>query len=691
MSNPFPGRTVLSDVANLNCWKKVEVLISGQDVREIEMKRPHTNLFWGGLLMIVSCSPRPDGSAIQQPSRLEAVSFAAVRIDDSFWRPRIETNRTVTIPANFQKSEETGRISNFARAGGLEEGPHQGRRYDDSDVFKIIEGASYSLSQTPDPDLDSYLDGLIAKIGAAQEEDGYLYTIRTLGDAKEHPHAGDERWAYLVHSHELYNVGHMYEAAVAHHRATGKRALLDVAIKNADLMVAEFGPGRNYDVPGHEEIEIGLAKLYQVTGKREYLDLAKFFVDQRGRHENRTEGGVLGPDDYGGSPEYAQDHLPVVEQTEAVGHSVRALYLYSGVADVAALSEDMSYLAALDRLWRNLVHEKTYLTGGLGSSREGESFGPAFALENTTAYNETCAAIASILWNHRLFLLHGDAAYLDVLERSLYNGALSGVSLRGDTFFYPNPLASDGKTAFNQGSATRAPWFATSCCPTNISRFLPSVSGYLYATKGADLYVNLFAGNRAEIETASNRVAITQVTDYPWDGDVTITLKPERAEEFTVYVRIPGWARNEPLAGGLYSYLGDSPGSASIEVNGDSVPVRMERGFARVRRHWRAGDTIRVELPIAVRRVKSRPEVKPNAGLVAIERGPLVYCVEGVDHGGSIDGVHVAPDAKFAVNRRNDLLGGVDAIDWDGFTAVPYYSWSNRGIGPMAVWLPAKP
>ena len=655
------------------------------------MKRPHTYVFWGGLLMIVSCSPQPYGSAVEQPSRLEAVSFADVRIDDSFWRPRIETNRTVTIPANFQKSEETGRISNFARAGGLEEGPHQGRRYDDSDVFKIIEGASYSLSQTPDPDLDSYLDGLIAKIGAAQEEDGYLYTIRTLGDAKEHPHAGDERWAYLVHSHELYNVGHMYEAAVAHHRATGKRALLDVAIKNADLMVAEFGPGRNYDVPGHEEIEIGLAKLYQVTGKREYLDLAKFFVDQRGRHENRTEGGVLGPDDYGGSPEYAQDHLPVVEQTEAVGHSVRALYLYSGVADVAALSEDMSYLAALDRLWRNLVHEKTYLTGGLGSSREGESFGPAFALENATAYNETCAAIASILWNHRLFLLHGDAAYLDVLERSLYNGALSGVSLRGDTFFYPNPLASDGKTAFNQGSATRAPWFATSCCPTNISRFLPSVSGYLYATKGADLYVNLFAGNRAEIETASNRVAITQVTDYPWDGDVTITLKPERAEEFTLYVRIPGWARNEPLAGGLYSYLGDSPGSPSIEVNGDSVPVRKERGFARVRRHWRAGDTIRVELPIAVRRVKSRPEVKPNAGLVAIERGPLVYCVEGVDHGGSIDGVHVAPDAKFAVNRRNDLLGGVDAIDWDGFTAVPYYSWSNRGIGPMAVWLPAKP
>ena len=667
------------------------MLTSGKGILVSEMKCLYTCVIWGALLSLLSCSPQPDGSADEQPERLEAVSFAAVLMDDSFWQPRIETNRTVTIPANFRKSEETGRISNFARAGGLEEGPHQGKHYDDSDVFKIIEGASYSLSQTPDPELDAYLDGLIAKIAAAQEEDGYLYTIRSLDAAKGHPYAGDERWEYLVHSHELYNVGHMYEAAVAHYRATGKRAFLDIAIKNADLIVAEFGPDGMHDVPGHEEIEIGLAKLYQVTGKQQYLDLAKFFVDQRGRHENRTEGGVLGPDDHGGGPEYAQDHLPVVEQTEAVGHSVRALYLYSGMADVATLSGDESYLPALDRLWRNLVHEKTYLTGGLGSSREGESFGPAFGLENATAYNETCAAIASILWNQRLFLLHEDAAYLDVLERSLYNGALTGVSLKGDTFFYPNPLASDGKTEFNQGSSTRAPWFETSCCPTNISRFLPSVSGYVYATKGADLYVNLFAGSRAAIETASNRVEVIQATNYPWDGEVSITLKPERVEEFTVYLRIPGWARNEPLPGGLYSYLGDLPGSASIEVNGDSFPVQMERGFAPIRRHWRADDTIRVELPLAARLVKSRPEVKPNAGLVAIERGPLVYCVEGIDHGGSIAGVHVTPKAEFVVNRRSDLLGGVDAIEWDGFTAVPYYSWSNRGIGTMAVWLPGKP
>lgn len=361
------------------------------------------------------------------------------------------------------------------------------------------------------------------------------------------------------------------------------------------------------------------------------------------------------------------------------------------MADVATLSGDESYLPALDRLWQNLVYEKTYITGGLGSSRERESFGPAFALENATAYNETCTAIASILWNHRRFLLHGNAAYLDVLERTLCNGALSGVSLKGDTFFHPNPLASDGNTEFNQGSATRVPWFETSCCPTNISRFLPSVSGYLYATSGSDIYVNLFAGSRAEIETGSNRLNVIQETNYPWDGDVSITVDPERVEEFTVHLRIPGWARNEPLPGGLYTYLGDSPGDASIEVNGRSLPVQLDRGFARIRRTWHQDDVIRLELPLAVRRVRSRPEVEPNAGLVAVERGPLVYCVEGVDHDGSIEEAHVTPDTQFVVNRRNDLLGGVDAIGWQGFTAMPYYSWSNRGIGPMAVWLPQEP
>ena len=633
-------------------------------------------------LVFTGCASQPEAEP-PPAGRLTATPFHAVKMQDAFWRPRIETNRTVTIPTNFRRSEETGRIANFARAGGLEDGPHQGKHYDDSDVFKIIEGASYSLSQTADPELDGYLDDLIAKIAAAQEDDGYLYTIRTLGAAAERP-AGLERWAYLVHSHELYNVGHMYEAAVAHYRATGKRTLLDVAINNADLIAATFGPGKNHDVPGHEEIEIGLAKLFQVTGKREYLDLAKFFIDQRGRHESRSDGGVLD------EPEYAQDHLPVIEQTEAVGHAVRALYLFSGVADIAALTGDESYLPALNRLWTNLVHQKTYLTGGLGSSRKGESFGPAFGLENATAYNETCAAIASILWNHRLFLLHEDAAYLDVLERTLYNGALSGVSLEGDTFFYPNPLAADGKTEFNQGSATRAPWFGTSCCPTNIARFLPSMPGYLYAVRGDDLYVNLFAGSRAELETTSNRLVVTQTTSYPWEGEVEIALKPERVAEFTVYLRIPGWARNEPLPGGLYSYANEQAGEVSVEVNGEAVPLRIEKGFAPIRRAWRADDVIRVRLPLSPRLVRSRPEVAENAGRLAIERGPLVYCVEGVDNGGSIDEVRLGENAGLTASRRDDLLGGIDVIEWDGFNAVPYYAWSNRGVGPMAVWLPAS-
>lgn len=637
----------------------------------------------GALLLAVACGQQPEPAEVAGEARLEAAPFNVVRVVDSFWRPRLETNRTVTIPTNFERSEETGRIANFARAGRLEEGPHEGRHYNDSDVFKIIEGAAYSLSQTPDPQLDAYLDGLIAKIAAAQEDDGYLYTIRTLRAAEGTP-AGDERWSYLVHSHELYNVGHMYEAAVAHFRATGKRSLLDVAIKNADLIVATFGPGKREDVPGHEEIEIGLAKLFQVTDKQEYLDLAKFFVEQRGRHENRSEGGVLE------EPEYAQDHVPLVEQTEAVGHAVRALYLFSGAADVAALTGDESYLPALDRLWENLVHQKTYLTGGLGSSRKGESFGPAFGLENATAYNETCAAIASILWNHRMFLLHGDAAYLDVLERTLYNGALSGVSLQGDTFFYPNPLAADGKTEFNQGSATRAPWFRTSCCPTNIARFLPSVPGYLYATRGDDLYVNLFAGSEAEIETASNRLFVKQETEYPWAGEVEITLTPHRVAEFAVHLRIPGWARGEPLPGGLYRYHDDPDKDVTVAVNGESVTVDLERGFVRIHRDWHADDTIRVSLPMDVRRVSSRPEVTPNQGRVALERGPLVYCVEGVDNGGSVSGVSLGPDPALTAARRDGLLGGVHVIQWNGFTAVPYYAWSNRGVGEMEVWIPER-
>ena len=622
--------------------------------------------------------------------RLELVPFTAVRVNDGFWAPRIETNRTVTIPVSLRRSEETGRISNFARAGRLEDGGHQGKRYDDSDVFKIIEGASYSLGQSPDPVLDGFLDDLIRKIASAQEDDGYLYTIRTLGEAATNDMAGPERWSYLAHSHELYNVGHMYEAAVAHHRATGKRELIDVALKSAELVDAVFGPDGNHDVPGHEEIEIGLVKLYELTEDRKHLALAQFFVDQRGHHALRTDGGVIGADDFGSSPEYNQDHLPVREQNSAVGHAVRALYLYSAVADVAAMTGDGSYIPALDSMWSDLVERKTYLTGGLGSRRDHESFGPAFGLENATAYNETCAAVASVLWNYRLFLLHGDAAYLDVVERTLYNGVLSGVSLDGESFFYVNPLASDGRAPFNQGGPVRRPWFSTSCCPTNMARFLPSVPGYLYSTRDDDLYVNLFAGSESEINTATNRLQVTQTTDYPWSGDIEIKIRPERVQEFRVWIRIPGWAQNRPLPSNLYRYADHAPLGFVVRINGEAASGQLRAGFFVISRTWRDGDTISLHLPMEPRIVLSHDNVTANAGLAALERGPLVYCVEGADNGGTLREAAIRSDASIAVEWQDDLLGGVSVLQWDRQVAVPYYAWANRGPGPMAVWLPYR-
>ncbi|MDZ7333408.1 MAG: glycoside hydrolase family 127 protein, partial [candidate division KSB1 bacterium] len=413
-------------------------------------------LFVAMVLLFTACSKKP-----QKDYPIKPVPFTDVQVTDQFWQPRMETNRTVTIPYDFKKCEETGRIDNFAKAGGLMEGEFVGIRYNDSDVYKVIEGAAYSLRLYPDPQLEQYLDDLIAKIAAAQEDDGYLYTARTINPAKPPKNAGPERWSYLIHSHELYNVGHMYEAAVAYYQATGKRSLLDVAIKNANLIDSVFGPGKKHDPPGHQEIEIGLTKLYRVTGDERYLKLAKFFLDQRGRYIGRK------PYDEYISAEYTQDHKPVIEQDEAVGHAVRAGYMYSGMADVAALTGDQDYIKAIDRIWENVVSKKLYITGGIGARSEGEAFGDNYELPNLEAYNETCAAIANMFWNHRLFLLHGDAKYIDVLERTLYNGFLSGVGLDGNEFFYPNPLESDGRH-------NRSPWFDCACCPVNVVLFLPS-------------------------------------------------------------------------------------------------------------------------------------------------------------------------------------------------------------------------
>jgi uncharacterized protein len=630
---------------------------------------------------------------------IQPVPFTAVTVTDDFWRHRIDVNRTATIPAIFARNRETGRVENFNAAARPSTAKYTGQRYNDTDVYKAIEGASYSLATTPDPAVDRTLDELISVIAAAQEPDGYLFTARTADPEHPIPGIGAARWSELTVSHELYNAGHLYEAAVAHVQTTGKRTLLDVAVRNANLVARVFGPDKRHGFPGHQEIEIGLSKLYRVTGDRRYLDLARYFLEQRG-HD------VLMPVYPPGSrfaiyndPVQIQAQRPPLEQDEAVGHAVRAMYMYSGMADVAALSGDSRFVAAIDRLWENVVGKKLYLTGGVGSRHDGESFGPAYDLPNRTAYNETCAAIGNAFWNQRMFLLHGDARYLDVMERVVYNGLISGVSLDGTSFFYPNPLESDGKFGFNQGDTGRARWFDVACCPGNISRFIPSMPGYIYATAADRVYVNLFVGSRARMPVGGQQVAIAQETRYPWEGVVTIRVDPERGDPFAVYVRIPEWARGVPAPGGLYRYLdaGARPAAPSIAVNGKAVPLDMEKGFARVRRAWTRGDTITLRLPMAVRRVVADAAVDEDAGRVALERGPIVYCVEWPDNGGHVLDLALPDRAPVSAEFRPGLLNGVVVLrapavrDPAGakadLVAIPYYAWANRGSGEMTVWV----
>lgn len=624
---------------------------------------------------------------MSQDYPIKPIPFTQVKVHDTFWRPRLEVNRDITIPYDFQKCEETGRIDNFSKAAGLMPGVFIGIRFNDSDVFKVIEGAAYSLSLCPDPELDSYLDDVITKIAAAQEEDGYLFTTRTIDPHNLAQASGDTRWSFLQASHELYNVGHLYEAAAAHYLATGKRSLLDVALKNADLIDKVFGPGKIQSVPGHEEIEIGLVKLTLVTGEQRYLDLAKFFVEERGQAHGRELYG-----------DYAQDHLPIREQKYAVGHAVRAGYLYAGVADVAALSGDESLISAIDRIWEDVVNYKLYITGGIGARHQGEAFGEAYELPNATAYNETCAAIANIMWNHRLFLLHGDARYMDVLERTLYNGFLAGVGFSGTEFFYPNPLSSDGLYAFNQDSMTRQPWFHCSCCPSNVVRLLPSLPGYIYAQRDDAVYVNLFVAGSATFEVNGVAVKLKQDTMLPWDGAVTLTLTPETPCALTVKVRIPGWVRGEPVPSDLYRYQNTEENSVSWSINGEKVTPEIDSGYASFSRQWQAGDQVTFEFPMPIRRVLSHPLLKDNAGMVALERGPLVYCVEGVDHQESVFDLEVPDDAPLRTEVRPDLLQGLTVITGKviangapiRLTALPYYAWAHRGAGEMAVWLRRK-
>jgi DUF1680 family protein len=617
---------------------------------------------------------------------ISPVRFTDVSFTDSFWARRLEVTRTVTIPFAFKQSEDTGRIKNFEIAGRMAEGAFCSRyAFDDSDVYKVIEGASYSLALHPDPVLAAYLDVLVAKIARAQEPDGYLYTARTINPANVMPMAGKARWINEEESHELYNAGHLYEAAVAHAQATGKRTLLEVAVRSADLIARTFGPDGLHGVPGHQEIEIGLVKLYRVTGDAKYLALAKFFLDQR--------GNAAGHKLYG---EYAQDHLPVVKQTEAVGHAVRAAYMYSGMADLAALTGDKAYVDAIDRLWANVVGRKMYLTGGIGATGAWEGFGPDYDLPNANAYAETCASIANALWNQRMFLWHGDAKYIDVLERILYNGFLSGVAMTGDTFFYPNPLASFGQHE-------RSPWFACACCPSNIPRFLASVPSYSYAVSGDRVYVNLFVQGKGSVGVTSGKIALEQETRYPWSGAVTLRVDPQEPASFTLLVRIPGWARNTPVPSDLYSYLGRASEAYSVTVNGRPVSAPLERGYLPVTRTWKRGDVVTIALPMEPRRVVAHPLVKADLGRVAVERGPVVYAAEWTDNGGYASNLILEDAATLTAEFRPSLLNGVTVVTANGtarrekgsqvvrapqpITLIPYYAWAHRGKGEMAVWL----
>jgi len=621
---------------------------------------------------------------------IRPVPFTHVKLTDGFWAPRLETNRTVSVPYALRMNEETGRVDNFRKAARLMSGPHRGRRFNDSDVYKAMEAAAYTLRLHPDPALEKTLDDLIALIARAQEPDGYLFTTRTNDPARPAPGSGAERWSNLRVSHELYNVGHMYEAAVAHFQATGKRTFLDIAKKNAALLLRTFGtgPGQRRGFPGHQEIEIGLAKLYRATGNRAYLGLAKFFLDERGHYFGGEKHAPDDPFAVYDSDEYMQNHKPVLEQDEAVGHAVRAMYMYSGLADIAALGGFPEYVTAIDHLWMNVAGTKQYLTGGVGARSGSEAFGEAYELPNAEAYTETCAAIGNALWNHRLFLLHGESKYVDVFERVLYNGLLSGVSLGGDRFFYQNPLES-------AGGYGRSPWFEVACCPPNMTRFLPSLPGYVYAMKDDVLFVNLFIAGQGKIPFPGRPILLTQDTRYPWDGAVRLTLTLEVPGPFEIALRVPGWAWGEAMPTDLYKFLDASGEKPGLKVNGEAVAVDLRDGYARLRRGWEDGDTIELTLPMPVRRIVANAAVAEDHGRVAIQRGPLVYAVEGIDNDGRVFDLVLPDAAPLTVEFRPDLLDGVAVVTGSAaarpFQAVPYYAWANRGAGQMLVWLPRTP
>ena len=660
------------------------------------------------------------------------VPFTSVKISpNTFWGDRIKAAREVTIPLAFSKCESEHRYKNFEMAAHTLQHPgHPGLQtpewnvarfmgfsFDDTDVYKTIEGASYVLQTYPDAKLKAYIDSVLDVVAAAQEPDGYLYTARTINPQHPHGWAANKRWAAEEHaSHELYNLGHMVDAACAHYQATGSTKFLDIAKRYADCVVKEVGPnaGQACVVPGHQIAEMALARLYVLTGEKKYLDEAKFLLDYRGKTEHKDV--------------YSQSDKPVVDQTEAWGHAVRAGYMYAGMADVAALLGDSSYIKAIDTIYENIVSKKYYLTGGVGARHGGEAFGADYELPNLTAYNETCAAISMVYLFERMFLLHGDAKYIDCLERTLYNGVISGMSVDGGKFFYPNPLSSDGRYRFNaDGTMTRQPWFGCACCPSNLCRFIPSMPGYIYGVREGDketrrqgvqditpaLYVNLFASNTATIKIGGKDVTLEETTNYPWDEDITIKILQNKAKTFDMMIRIPGWVQNKVVPSDLYAYSDDIFATYNITVNGQSVDSELENGYFVINRNWKKGDIVRIHFDMPVREVVASPRVTDDRGRVAVERGPLVYCAEWADNG-DIDPHHLllsrhpqfdvqpayaienkeADGSPFHVTAITAKAQEASIAD-DGRLAVkdvtvrliPYYAWNHRGAGKMDVWL----
>ncbi|MBQ9449851.1 MAG: glycoside hydrolase family 127 protein [Bacteroidales bacterium] len=631
------------------------------------MKRILSLLFAAALT--AACS----GPAPQAGYPIGQVPFTDVKVSDAFWGRRLKASREVTIPLAFSKCEETGRYENFVRATKPDSTYHVGGfSFDDTDVYKTIEGASYLLQTYPDAKLEAYIDSVLVLVAAAQEPDGYLNTARQMNPWHPHQWMGPERWSQVEElSHEFYNLGHMVEGAVAHWQATGKRNFLDIAIRYADCVCAAIGDGEGQvaRVPGHQIAEMALCKLYLATGDAKYLAQAKYFLDKRGRTAHRDP--------------YNQSHLPVLEQDEAVGHAVRAEYMYSGMADVAALTGEQAYIDAIDRIWENIVTKKLYLTGGVGSRHAGEAFGDNYELPNLSSYCETCAAIGNVYTNYRMFLLHGDAKYIDVLERTLYNGVISGVSLDGGAFFYPNPLESDGRHH-------RQAWFGCACCPSNICRFIPSVPGYVYAAKDRDLYVNLYMDNTVTHRLGGKEVTVSQHTDYPWSGAVRLTVDANKAGRFTLRLRIPGWARGEVVPGDLYAFADSKPADWSVRLNGETLSGELQDGYFCITRDWKAGDEVALAFPMEPRFVRANEAVEADRGRLAVECGPLVYCAEWPDNAGDVLEAQVSAADELTPEFREDLLCGVRVIRDGELTLIPYYAWNHRGAGHMEVWMKEK-